>query len=168
EKDGLWAVLFWLNLLAARQQSGDEILREHWQTYGRDYYQRYDYFIADSAKADALFSALKESANKGECNVTERNAMLVDNFTYHDPVDGSESKNQGVRIQFDDDSRIIYRLSGTGTSGATLRVYLQQYETDTERLTLDTTELLKPLGKIAAKNAGIEKHTGLTSPTARI
>jgi phosphoglucomutase len=168
EKDGLWAVLFWLNLLATRQQSGDDILREHWQTYGRDYYQRYDYFIADSAQADALFNALKASADKGECNITERKVVLADNFTYHDPVDGSESKNQGVRIQFADGSRIIYRLSGTGTSGATLRVYLQQYETAAERLALDTTELLKPLGAIAAANARIEQHTGLTSPTARI
>jgi phosphoglucomutase len=168
EKDGLWAVLFWLNLLAARQQAGDEILREHWQTYGRDYYQRYDYFIADSDQAEALFTALKQNAENSTTRIGERNVTLLDNFTYHDPVDQSVSRNQGIRLRFGEDSRIIYRLSGTGTSGATLRVYLQQQETDPNKHGLDPKDVLRPLGELAAHYARIEHFTGLQAPTAII
>jgi len=168
EKDGLWAIMFWLNLIAVRKQSGAEILQQHWQEFGRDYYQRYDYFIPDTEKADALFSALRSNADKGICNAPGKTPVLIDNFTYKDPVDGSVSENQGVRIHFDDESRIIYRLSGTGTSGATLRVYLQQLETSADKLALDTTSVLEPLGEVAATNADIAGYTGLTAPTARI
>jgi len=168
EKDGLWAILFWLNLLAVRKISGGEILKQHWQEFGRDYYQRHDYFIEDSDQADALFAALKQNAENGIANIGNHALVMTDNFNYTDPVDGSISANQGVRLQLEGGSRIIYRLSGTGTAGATLRVYLQQPEPDSGRHALDTTAVLKALGEIAAANARIAHFTGLSAPAARI
>ncbi len=168
EKDGLWAILFWLNLLAVRKMSGSEILKQHWQEFGRDYYQRYDYFIKDSSQADALFAAIKQNAENGIANIGNHSLLKTDNFNYQDPIDGSISANQGVRLELEGGSRIIYRLSGTGTAGATLRVYLQQPEADPAKLQLDTTSVLKSLGHIAAENARIEHFSGLTAPTAII
>jgi len=169
EKDGLWAILFWLNLLATTGKSGTEILQNHWQRYGRDYYQRYDYFIEDTAAADKLFGALRNDPASAARNLPAgKTLQTADSFTYHDPVDQSVSENQGVRFGFEDQSRIVYRLSGTGTSGATLRVYLQHFEADTAKQSLDQTAVLEPLGQLAAGIAAVEKFTGLTKPTAVI
>lgn len=167
EKDGLWAVLFWINLLAARGQSIPEISKAHWQRYGRNYFQRRDYMIADTGKAQALMEALRAGLPKLSGSTLAGAAVeLADDFLYHDVVDDSESAHQGVRIVRDDGSRIVYRLSGTGTSGATLRVYLEQYHG--ERLQDDTAAMLEPLGKLAASVAEIEKHTGLSRPTMTV
>ena len=168
EKDGLWAVLFWLNLLATTGLSGNQILANHWRQFGRDYYQRYDYFIPDSSQADALFSELKLNAESPLVELEERSLNSIDNFTYTDPIDSSVSTNQGVRLQFNDESRVIYRLSGTGTSGATLRVYLQQLETNAALHAQNPSDVLKPLGLLAASYARIEHYTGLTKPSAII
>jgi len=169
EKDGLWAILFWLNLLATTGKSGGQILNEHWHHYGRDYYQRYDYFIEDTAAADELFNSLRsDPMNIAKRLPQNKTLTAADSFTYHDPVDHSISENQGVRFSFADQSRIVYRLSGTGTSGATLRVYLQHFEADAQKQTLNQTEVLQPLGAIASHLADIERITGLSRPTAII
>jgi phosphoglucomutase len=166
EKDGLWAVLMWLNILAARKQSVDEIVREHWRTYGRNYYARHDYEEVDKADADGLMAELRgKLANlKGEKfgALTVANA---DDFAYHDPVDGSNSAKQGVRILFEDGSRIVYRLSGTGTAGATLRVYIERYEPDQAKQDRDTSDALADLIVLSRDVAGIERHTGRKEPS---
>jgi phosphoglucomutase len=165
EKDGLWAVLLWLNILAVRGQSVAEILAEHWAKYGRNYYSRHDFEAIETAKADAMMAALraKLSALPG----TQAAGMTIataDDFAYTDPVDGSVSKNQGVRIIFSDDSRIVYRLSGTGTEGATLRVYLERYQPGPDGLHLDPQEALAPIITAAHDLAQINQHTGRTAP----
>ena len=166
EKDGLWAVLMWLNILAARKQSVDAIVREHWRTYGRNYYARHDYEEVEKAGADALMAELrgKLASLKGEKfgALTVANA---DDFAYHDPVDGSNSAKQGVRILFEDGSRIVYRLSGTGTAGATLRVYIERYEPDQARQDRDTSDALSDLIVLSRDVAGIERHTGRKEPS---
>lgn len=166
EKDGLWAVLLWLNILAARRQSVKEIVTEHWATYGRNYYSRHDYEEVDTDKANALMAQLRDrlAALPG----TEVEGLTVadaDDFAYNDPVDGSVSANQGVRILFDGGSRIVFRLSGTGTSGATLRVYIERYEPDPARHGLETQAALADLIAAADRLAGIVSHTGRTLPT---
>jgi phosphoglucomutase len=166
EKDGLWAVLMWLNILAARKQSVDEIVREHWETYGRNYYARHDYEEVEKDGADALMAELrgKLASLKGEKfgALTVANA---DDFAYHDPVDGSNSAKQGVRILFEDGSRIVYRLSGTGTAGATLRVYIERYEPDQAKQDRETSEALADLIVLSRDVAGIERHTGRKEPS---
>ena len=128
EKDGLWAVLLWLNILAERQQTITEILADHWRTFGRNYYSRHDYEAVESDKAHALMEALRGKldtlSGKSFANLVVTSA---DEFSYLDPVDGSLSKNQGLRINFAGAGRGVLRLSGTGTQGATLRIYLEQY-----------------------------------------
>ncbi|MEP6355283.1 MAG: alpha-D-glucose phosphate-specific phosphoglucomutase [Hyphomicrobiales bacterium] len=128
EKDGLWAVLLWLNILAERQQTIADILADHWRTFGRNYYSRHDYEAVESDKANALMEALRKKidtlSGKTFANLVVTSA---DEFSYHDPVDGSLSKNQGLRINFAGGGRGVLRLSGTGTQGATLRIYLEQY-----------------------------------------
>lgn len=166
EKDGLWAVLFWLNILAVRQQSVEEIVREHWQTYGRNYYSRHDYEEVDSDRANALMEHLQSSLSALEGQQLGRYTVkYADNFSYTDPVDGSVSRNQGVRIGFTDGSRIVFRLSGTGTQGATLRVYLESYEADPAKQGMDPQEALADLIQIAGQVAKIEEMTGRTEPT---
>lgn len=165
EKDGLWAVLLWLNILAVRGLSVAEILAEHWAKYGRNYYSRHDFEAIETAKADAMMAGLraKLSSLKG----TKTQGMTIaaaDDFAYTDPVDGSVSKNQGVRIIFADDSRIVYRLSGTGTEGATLRVYLERYQPGPDGLHLDPQEALAPIITAAHELAEIAQHTGRTEP----
>lgn len=161
EKDGLWAVLFWLNLLAEKQDSVENIVHQHWAEYGRNYYSRHDYEAIDLKDANALVDALQAQlpglAGKSFGALT---VSAADNFTYTDPVDGSVSKNQGIRILFTDGSRIIFRLSGTGTQGATLRVYLEKYEPDTSRHDLDVQEALADLIAIAQQVARITEFTG--------
>jgi phosphoglucomutase len=129
EKDGLWAVLLWLNILAARGESAKEIAEKHWATYGRNYYSRHDYEEVESDRANALMTELrgKLSALPGT-SVRGMKIATSDDFAYHDPVDGSVSRNQGIRVLFEGGSRVVFRLSGTGTSGATLRVYIERYE----------------------------------------
>ncbi len=166
EKDGLWAVLFWLNLLAVRKMSVKEIVQEHWWRFGRNFYTRYDYEGIDTEAANGLMTHLQ--ARLADLPGTTLDGYIVDyadNFAYTDPVDGSVSKNQGVRIGFTDGSRIVYRLSGTGTAGATLRVYLEAYESDTEKQGRKTAEVMHPLVEIAIGIAEIVSRTGRKEPT---
>jgi len=166
EKDGLWAVLLWLNVLAARQQSVDMIVQDHWATYGRNYYTRHDYEEVEAAPANALMDDLrgKLSGLVGQ-SLEGRPVAYADDFTYHDPVDGSTSGKQGVRIGFVDGSRIVVRLSGTGTVGATLRLYLERYEPPHGQHDLDTQLALSPLISIADSVAGIKARTGRDAPS---
>ena len=166
EKDGLWAVLLWLNILAVRKQSVDAIVREHWATYGRNYYTRHDYEEVDSAAANALVDDLRGqlAALPGQV-LNGLEVAYADDFTYHDPVDGSTSAKQGIRIGFKDGSRIVLRLSGTGTVGATLRVYLERYEPADGQHDLDTQDALAPLIGITENLAAIEARTGRNEPS---
>jgi phosphoglucomutase len=166
EKDGLWAVLLWLNILAARQQSVDDIVRDHWATYGRNYYTRHDYDEVDAAVANKLVDDLR--AKLPEIAGATFDSLAVsyaDDFTYHDPVDGSTSSKQGIRIGFADGSRIVLRLSGTGTVGATLRLYLERYEPAHGQHDLDTQSALSFLISLADRIAGIRERTGRDAPS---
>ena len=166
EKDGLWAVLFWLNLLAARKQSVAEIVSEHWQRFGRNYYSRHDYEGVPTEGANKLIDTLRAqfTALVGK-TYGAYTVAFCDDFAYTDPIDQSVSIQQGIRIGFTDGSRIVFRLSGTGTEGATLRVYLERYEADTVKQGLDGQVALADLIKIADDIAGIRKHTGRDKPT---
>ncbi len=165
EKDGLWAVLLWLNILAVRKQPVAEILAEHWARYGRNYYSRHDFEAVETAKADAMMAALRGSLAGLPGRVVEgMTVSAADDFAYTDPVDGSVSLQQGVRVLFGDGSRIVYRLSGTGTEGATLRVYLERYAAGPAGLDLDAQEALGPVIRAAHDLAGIAAHTGRTAP----
>lgn len=161
EKDGLWAVLFWLNLLAEKQDSVENIVRAHWAEYGRNYYSRHDYEAIPSEAANQLMDGLKAKLGDlaGQA-FSHKVIALAENFAYTDPVDDSVSENQGVLIRFEDDSRLIFRLSGTGTQGATLRVYLEQYEADTDKHDQDVQEALGDLIAIAEQLAHITELTG--------
>jgi len=166
EKDGLWAVLLWLNILAVRGQSVREIATEHWATFGRNYYSRHDYEGVASDAANALVDELRGKLATLPGKVVR--AMKItdaDDFAYHDPVDGSVSQHQGVRILFEGGSRVVLRLSGTGTSGATLRLYVERYEPDPARHDLDTQEALADLIAAADEIAGIRRHTGRDGPS---
>jgi phosphoglucomutase len=166
EKDGLWAVLFWLNILAVRQQSVEEIVQEHWRTYGRNYYSRHDYEGVDSDRAKTLTDNLRAAIStlKGK-QFGAYTVEYADDFSYTDPVDGSVSQKQGIRVGFTDGSRIVFRLSGTGTQGATLRVYLESYEPDPAKQDLDAQDALADLIAIADELAQIRTHTGMDKPT---
>ncbi|MBZ9852856.1 alpha-D-glucose phosphate-specific phosphoglucomutase [Mesorhizobium sp. CA13] len=166
EKDGLWAVLLWLNILAARGESCKQIATEHWATYGRNYYSRHDYEEVESARANALIDELR--AKLGSLPGTSVRGLKIakaDDFAYHDPVDGSVSEHQGIRVLFEGGSRVVFRLSGTGTSGATLRVYIERYEPDKARHDLDTQAALADLIAAADDIAGIRSHTGRNKPS---
>jgi phosphoglucomutase len=166
EKDGLWAVLLWLNILAERRQSVAEIAREHWATYGRNYYTRHDYEEIDSAAANQLMAGLSDQLpNLPGRTVAGTQVQLADDFSYLDPVDGSVSAKQGVRVVLTDGSRIVYRLSGTGTAGATLRVYIEQFESDPARHDLPTQDALATLIAAADELARIRELTGRTEPS---
>jgi len=166
EKDGLWAVLFWLNILAVRQQPVEQIVREHWQIYGRNYYTRHDYEGVESDRANTLMEQLRASIPtlKGK-QLGPYEVEYSDDFSYTDPVDGSVSQKQGIRIGFTDGSRLIFRLSGTGTQGATLRVYLESYEPDAAKHNLDPQEALASLIQVADEVAHIRSYTGMEKPT---
>lgn len=166
EKDGLWAVLFWLNLLAVRRESVQEIVTSHWQTYGRNYYSRHDYEAVDADGAGQLMNRLRGMTGdlKGK-RYEDYEVAFSDDFAYTDPVDGSVSERQGIRIGFSDGSRIVFRLSGTGTEGATLRIYLERYEADPARQRLDAQQALSGLIRIAGEIAQISRHTGRDVPT---
>ena len=164
EKDGVWAVLLWLNILAIRRQPVAEILRQHWAQYGRNYYARHDYEEVDAAAANAMIADLRAMLPrlKGETAGGLRVAS-ADDFAYRDPVDGSLTGQQGIRILFEDGSRVIFRLSGTGTAGATLRVYLERYEANS--LGLETGAALADLISFAGRIAQIAQRTGRTAPS---
>ncbi|WP_374643959.1 alpha-D-glucose phosphate-specific phosphoglucomutase [Tabrizicola sp.] len=165
EKDGLWAVLMWLNMLAARGQTVAAILRDHWQRFGRNYYSRHDFEAIEPARAEALMAALRAALPGLPGRGVEGLAIAeADDFAYTDPVDGSLSERQGVRVMFRDGSRIVYRLSGTGTEGATLRVYLERYAPGPGGLDLDPQEALAPVIRAAHRLAGIAAHTGRENP----
>ncbi|AZN98709.1 alpha-D-glucose phosphate-specific phosphoglucomutase [Mesorhizobium sp. M9A.F.Ca.ET.002.03.1.2] len=166
EKDGLWAVLLWLNILAVRGESAREIVTEHWATYGRNYYSRHDYEEVETDRASALVDELRAKlASLPGTSVRGMKIVGADDFAYHDPVDGSTAKNQGIRVLFEGGSRVVFRLSGTGTSGATLRVYIERYEPDKSRHDLDTQEALADLIAAADDIAGIRSHTGRAKPS---
>jgi phosphoglucomutase len=167
EKDGLWAVLLWLNIIASRKQGVDEIVREHWATYGRNYYTRHDYEEVDAGIANTLMDDLRRSLPNlaGQTFGDDLQIAYADDFTYHDPVDGSTSAKQGVRIGFTDGCRMVVRLSGTGTVGATLRLYLERYEAPDGRHDLDTQVALEPLVTLAEQLVGIQARTGRSAPT---
>lgn len=166
EKDGLWAVLFWLNILAVKKQSVEAIVKEHWATFGRNFYSRHDYEAVESDRANTLMENLR--ANVGSmAGKTFGNfeVAYADDFTYTDPVDGSVATQQGIRIGFKDGSRIVYRLSGTGTEGATLRLYVERYEPDTSKHDQDTQTALADLISLADEIAKIKELTGREAPT---
>jgi phosphoglucomutase len=166
EKDGLWAVLLWLNILAVRKESVADIVRGHWRTYGRNYYSRHDYEGVDTADANRLMDALRQALpNLPGREVAGLTVEAADDFAYHDPVDGSVSEKQGVRVLFAGGSRVVFRLSGTGTSGATLRVYIERYEPDADRHDVETEAALAELIAAADEIAGITNYTGRSRPS---
>ncbi|QRI62056.1 alpha-D-glucose phosphate-specific phosphoglucomutase [Shinella sp. PSBB067] len=166
EKDGLWAVLLWLNILAVRKESVIDIVRQHWATYGRNYYSRHDYEEVDSDAANGLVENLRgELATLPGRSFGALRVETADDFAYHDPVDQSVSRNQGIRILFEGGSRVVFRLSGTGTSGATLRVYIERFEPDAARHDVDTQEALADLIAVADEIAGIKTRTGRDQPS---
>ena len=165
EKDGLWAVLLWLNILAVRKQSVKEIVTDHWQTFGRDYYSRYDFEAVASDKADALMSALRgKLADLAGQSVAGLTVKSADDFSYNDPVDGSVSSNQGVRVAFETGARAVFRLSGTGTEGATLRLYLEQYSGSDGAIDLDPQDALKDVRNAAFALSDMQAMIGRVEP----
>lgn len=166
EKDGLWAVLFWLNIVAARGESIEQIVRAHWSRFGRNYYTRYDYEGVATDAANAVMTQLRaQFATLPGRIIGARAVRTADDFSYTDPVDGSVSKNQGIRILFDDGARIVFRLSGTGTEGATIRVYIELRETAADKLAMDTADALRELVSAALQLSQLEETTGRTAPT---
>lgn len=166
EKDGLWAVLLWLNILAVRGESVADIVHQHWAAYGRNYYSRHDYEGVDTDAANGLVEALRGKLDSlPGTQFGDLTVATADDFAYHDPVDKSVSKNQGIRILFEGGSRVVFRLSGTGTSGATLRVYIERYEPDPNRHGLETQDALADLIAVAETIADIRSRTGRDTPS---
>jgi phosphoglucomutase len=166
EKDGLWAVLLWLDILAARKQGVAAIVSEHWRTYGRNYYARHDYEEVPSDGANALMARLREMLpTLGGKRFGNLDISKADDFAYHDSVDGSFSTAQGIRLLMADGSRIVFRLSGTGTAGATLRVYVERFEADIAHHGLETGVALKDLVDLAGELARIGHYTGRSAPS---
>jgi phosphoglucomutase len=166
EKDGLWAVLAWINLVAVRKQSVAEIVREHWRKFGRDFYSRHDYEGMPSDIGDGIINHLREQLPSlpGQ-SFGEYKVSLADDFSYTDPVDGSASGKQGIRIVFENGSRIVFRMSGTGTSGATVRIYVERYERDPANHGQDTQEVLKSLIGLAEHLGQVKQRSGMVEPT---
>jgi len=165
EKDGLWAILFWLNLIAIKRQSVADIVHEHWQKFGRDIYCRHDYEAIESPVADSIVEHLREQLTTlpGQ-SFGEYVVGYADEFSYEDPIDGSISKNQGMRVGFENGSRIVFRLSGTGTVGATLRIYIERFEADVTKHDQDAQEALSELIILAEQLCEVKKRTGRTEP----
>ena len=165
EKDGLWAVLLWLNILAVRKQSVAEIVMDHWQTFGRDYYSRYDYENVAIEQANTLMDDLRAQLPQltGK-NISGLTVTSADEFSYLDPVDGSVSKNQGLRIGFAGGGRAVFRLSGTGTQGATLRLYLEQYSGIGGDLEMDSQEALRKVRDAAQAICRMDATIGRLEP----
>jgi len=163
EKDGMWAVLAWLQILAKKSEAAgkvvtvEDVANEHWKIYGRNYYARYDFDTADKPKAEEMMKKMSEMNVAGQ----EFDGMKIktnDVFNYTDPVDDSVSKNQGVRFLFEDKSRIIFRLSGTGVTGATIRLYLEKYEAKDGNLSQHQFDVVKPLAKIALELSKLAEY----------
>jgi phosphoglucomutase len=166
EKDGIWAVLLWLSIVAARRQPVTQIVHEHWRTYGRNFYSRHDYEELNADAAGALMADLgSRLPNLVGTTIDGRRIAVADDFAYRDPIDGSLSRNQGLRVIFDEGLRIVFRLSGTGTGGATLRVYLERFEPEPMRHGIDTQAALADLVRIADELAEIRKRTGRDVPS---
>ncbi len=165
EKDGLWAVLYWLNMIAVRGKSVEELVREIWVNYGRAYYMRHDFEEVSVQAADDVMMGLKERLQElqGQ-NIRGKTIQKAEDFHYHDPVDGSISENQGIYLIFDDESRIIFRRSGTGTQGATLRIYMEMMEYDPEHQDEDPKDVLQPLVEISWEVSQILTKTNRTGP----
>ena len=159
-------MLFWLNILAVKGESVEKIVRDHWQVYGRNFYSRHDYEEVESGPANELMERLRSQVGemKGK-TYGNYEVDYADDFAYTDPVDGSVSQKQGIRIGFTDGSRIVFRLSGTGTKGATLRVYIESYEPDANKHGVETQEALSPLIQLAEEIAQIKQFTGRDKPT---
>ena len=158
-------MLFWLNILAVRKQPVADIVYEHWKQYGRDVYTRHDYEGVSADGANALMQQLRaRTAELGGQSFAGYTVELCDDFSYTDAVDNSVSRNQGIRILFTNGARLVYRLSGTGTAGATLRVYIEQPETDSDKLAQDPQQSLSTLIELSSKIAEIEKFTARTAP----
>ncbi|MES2760198.1 MAG: alpha-D-glucose phosphate-specific phosphoglucomutase [Pseudomonadota bacterium] len=166
EKDGLWAVLFWLNLLAASGKPAAGIVREHWARFGRNYYSRHDYEAVHAGAAEGMMEHLRgQLGSLAGQQFDGFTVALADDFLYTDPVDHSVASKQGVRIVMTDGSRIVFRLSGTGTEGATIRLYLEKYEADQARHDIDPQQALAGLAAIAADLSQLESRTGRDHPT---
>src|SRR5215203_1641906 len=166
EKDGLWAVLFWLNVVARRGESVEQIVRGHWREFGRNYYTRHDYEdIPSDAARGVIDQVLSQLTALPGTTIAGRRVRSADDFAYRDPVDASVSEHQGLRILFEDGARIIYRLSGTGTSGATLRVYIESFEADPSKHDLDAQVALVELIGAALRVSELREHTGRGVPT---
>jgi phosphoglucomutase len=162
EKDGLWAVLMWLNILARRKVSVQSIVMRHWREYGRNFYTRHDYEEVDAEAAGKLVKDLRDALP----GLVGRHGIgKADDFAYDDPVDGSSTKHQGIRLMFDDGSRIVYRLSGTGTAGATLRIYIESYEADAAKHNRDPQVVLSDLIALAQSIPDVRGRTGRSEPT---
>ena len=165
EKDGLWAVLYWLNILAERDEPVESIVREHWKRFGRNVYSRHDYEGIETEKAEALFAALRQKLpTLVGCEFPAGRVKAADDFCYIDPVDASRSERQGVRILLEDGSRVVFRLSGTGTEGATLRLYLERYVADPLQHEIPTQDALALLIMFAEEVARIVEFTGRAAP----
>ncbi len=165
EKDGVWAVLFWLNLIAIKQQSVEEITHSHWLRYGRHFYTRHDYEALDSTLANELIQNLRaQTISLTNTDFNGYKVILCDDFSYVDPVNNSITKNQGIRILFENESRIVFRLSGTGTEGAILRVYIERYITDTSQYNLPTQTALETLTDIANSISNVKKCFNRDAP----
>jgi len=166
EKDGLWAVLFWLNVVAKRGESVEQIVRGHWREFGRNYYTRHDYEEIPSDAARGVMETVQSRlATLPGTSLAGRRVKAADDFAYRDPVDTSVSQNQGLRILFEDGARIIYRLSGTGTTGATLRLYVEAFEPDASKHDLDAQVALVELIGAALRLAELRERTGRGAPT---
>jgi phosphoglucomutase len=166
EKDGLWAVLFWLNLLAVRGEPVTAIVRDHWRRFGRHYYARHDFEGLESGGAERLMRSLREraAALAGQ-SLAGGTVARADDFAYVDPVDGAIAEKQGIRVELEDGSRLVYRLSGTGTEGATLRLYIERYEPDPARQAGEPATALAGLAEAGYRLADIAGHTGRQAPS---
>jgi phosphoglucomutase len=166
EKDGLWAVLFWLNVLAARREPVETIVRDHWARYGRNFYTRHDYEALPTEAAQGVVAHLRARlATLPGTSLAGLTVAAADDFAYTDPVDGSTSAGQGLRLLFDGGSRVVWRLSGTGTEGATLRVYVESFEPDPSRHDRDAQDALRPLIDAALALSELRERTGRAEPT---
>jgi len=166
EKDGLWAVLFWLNIIAAKKMGVEAILKAHWLEYGRNVYSRHDYEAIPTEAANSVIAHIKSQfSSLPNQKFGHYTVKLCDDFSYHDSIDGSVSNNQGIRILFTDGSRIVFRLSGTGTEGATLRIYLEAYEPDSTKHHLDAQVALAEMIQIALQISQLVEKTGRVAPT---
>jgi phosphoglucomutase len=166
EKDGLWAILFWLNLIARRRQTVSEIVHEHWQKFGRDIYSRHDYEAVETEVANEIMADLRVQVTKLKGQIFgDYVVSYADEFCYHDSIDGSTSANQGFRVGFENGSRIVFRLSGTGTVGATLRIYIERFEPDATKHNQDPQVALAELIELAEQFCKVKRRTWRTEPT---